>query len=232
VGFHVQVKKEEEKDDDNNKKNLDDDYTDWTKGSWCWLLPTNNTVIPATVSTCNSRKRRARSRNTTSINDDDTPKKKTRVLAPPLSPPTNTSRNYTTVKQEEDSVSHDNEVNNSRFKSIKNTDDNNGNDDGYGSWTVGNWCWLLPTGSSNHTVKIRTDQHSSEISPANSEGRKPSSKTPLRVDAPDENNKCDTDYSDNDDEPKNLRTGENNTTTYYTKTQNKNWNEMFHRLVA
>jgi hypothetical protein len=90
----------------------------------------------------------------------------------------------------------------------------------------------VPTGRSTPTVKIRTDQHSSEISPANSEGRKPSSKTPLRVDAPDENNKCDTDYSDNDDEPKNLRTGENNTTTYYTKTQNKNWNEMFHRLVA
>ena len=212
-GFEqVKAKKEEEeeeKEDDgnnnnhaeinncsSNRKNADDDdddyYTDWTSGNWGWLLPTstttcsntntnanaNNTAIPSATpsrtSSSGSRKRTvsSRSRNATSVMKKDTPKnKKTRLLPPP--PPPSNNEHATTVKQEEeeeDSVCYNDEVNN------KANDDDDDDDDGYESWTEGNWCLILPTGSSSSTRTVA-----------------------------------------------NIK---------YTKNQNKNWNEMFRRLVS
>jgi hypothetical protein len=231
-GFEqIKVKKEEEEKEDDgnnnndnpaginncssNRKNADDDddnyYTDWTSGNWGWLLPTsnttcsndntnananantntnantnanaNNTAIPSATpsssisSTSISRKRTtaSRSRNMTSVIKKDTPKsKKTRLLPPPPPPPSN-NRHATTVKlaQEEDSVCYNDEVNNKA---------NDDNDDGYESWTEGNWCLILPTGS---------------ISSSSS-----SSSTHMVA---------------------NIK---------YTRKQNRNWNEMFHRLIS
>jgi hypothetical protein len=260
---------------DNNNDDYYDYYADWKVGNWCWVLPpsttttntntntnTNNIVIPPTTvnsSRSSSKKRTAstRSRNAKSIknNEEDTSKSKKMKLLPPPTTPSNTSRNNTTtVKREKeednDSVCHnddDDEVNNKV-----------NNEDGFGSWTVGNWCSLLPTGnsssnssSSSPTVKIRTEQRNSlEISPPNSEGRKQqrpvrdehfkSSQTALLdndVTVDENNNELDTDYSDvdndndNDDQKQKLmRTGKN--AMAYNYKHNKNWNVMFQRLVS
>jgi hypothetical protein len=169
-----------------NRKNANDDddyYTDWTSGNWGWISPTstttttnananananaNNSAIPSATSSSSScctntsisRKRTAasRSRNTTSVMKKDTSKsKKTRLLPPPPPPPSNNNRHATTVKreeeEEEDSVCYNDEVNNK----ANDDDDDDDDNDGYESWTEGNWCLILPSGSSSssstHTV--------------------------------------------------------------------------------
>ncbi|OEU07696.1 hypothetical protein FRACYDRAFT_250718 [Fragilariopsis cylindrus CCMP1102] len=80
------------------------------------------------------------SHNTSSINNEDTaPKKKKKARSlPPPNP----------HKQEED-----NEVNNKR-----------NSDDGYESWTEGNWCWLLPTNKRRKQPPIRVENRSSYTS--------------------------------------------------------------------
>jgi hypothetical protein len=260
------VKKgEEEKYDEincnnNNKKEDNDDFfADWKVGNWCWVLPSTNptcndegtttqrrrqnqqngTNNHSVISRPECRKRTTRSHNTSSINNEDTPKKK---KARSLSPPPPSNRNNTDIMQEED-----NEVNNKM-----NDDDNDDDDDGYESWTEGNWCLLLPTGSSSTsaTVKIRNEQkHSSEISHASTKHRncrKIPSHTALHADNPDKNTECDENYSnddddsdnnsndddddDDDDEPKKSRTQKNS--LRYTKAHNKKWNDMFHRLIS
>jgi hypothetical protein len=126
---------------------------------------------------------------------------------------------------------NDTAINNSRFsRSIKDTGNSNddindvNNADDYKSWTNGNWCWLLPTGSKKrHKHPVRAKHH---------RNCRTSSQTPLRVNDPDpdENNEFDKDYSENDDgneEPKKSRTGRNTT----AKWQHKRWTVMFRRLV-
>jgi hypothetical protein len=202
----------------------------------------NDTAIPSATPSSSStsisiRKRTAasRSRNTTSVNKEDTSKskKKTRLLPPP---PTSINRHATTFKREEeeekDSVCYNNEVNNKG-----NGDDDD--DDGYESWTEGNWCLLLPTGSSISTHAVANVERRKH-QPVRVNHRCASYHTPLHDnDAPpdENNNELDTDYSDDDhddddgdDEPKKSRTGKN--TMVYTTKQNKRWNKMFQRLVA
>ena len=276
------VKKEEEANDDDgdddgdddkptstnckskNDDNDDDDYTDWKVGNWCWVLPStttttttnNNNTSNSNGTTSNHSIRRpeckkrtastSSSHNTPSINNEDTtPKKKKARSLPPRSPPSNTSKKNTTVKQEDDKICENNEPNNKT----------NDVDDGYESWTEGNWCLLLPTGSSctSTTVKIRTEQkqqHSLQTSSSTTTKRRKqptvrgkqhrncrtSYQTPLCVNDtdPDKNNEFDKDYSDNDDDEnyksKKPRTHKN--TINYTKTQDRRWNEMFRRLVS
>jgi hypothetical protein len=117
-------------------------------------------------------------------------------------------------------------------------------DDGYESWTEGNWCLLLTTGSSTSTtVKIRTEQqqhqqHSSKISHASTKHRSNCRKMPTLTaalhaddddDSDDEDNNNNS-SSSNDDEPKKSRTGRNS--IKHKNAHDKNWNEIFHRLIS
>jgi hypothetical protein len=274
----VVKKEEEENNGSKNEDDDDDYYADWKVGNWCWVLPSttttcnddgtttqrrqiqqNNHSIKSEVdgdlntnidapSTVSSRKRTTRSRNTSTLNED-TSRKKMRLLPPPSHRPLNTNTNNVTVKREKDSGC-DEEVSNPNITDSNDSGSgsNKADDDGYESWTEGNWCLLLPTVSNTSTtVKISNEQqHSSKKSHTNTERHKQpvrakhrncctSSQTSLCVDDPDpdENNEFDIDYSCNDDcdKLKKSRTGRNKTITY-RKAQNKKWNEMFQRLIS
>ena len=106
---------------------------------------------------------------TTDVEDDDDDetsqllprKKKTRLLT--HHPPSNNRSNDTVVEEQQQEEEEENICNEEEAKNIddKVTDDDTDVDvdKGYESWTEGNWCFLLPTGSSSTptTIKIRTE---------------------------------------------------------------------------
>ena len=156
-----------------------------------------------------------------------------KVLPPPPPHTSNTNGRNNIVKREKDSgcdeevrnpnVTDFNDIDNNKTKNTANNDAD-ADDDGYESWTTGNWCWVLPNGTSTSTIKIRTEQqHSSTISSTN---------TSLCVDdqAVNNNNEYDTAYSDSDDGDNDDRSKKSRTERY-KKWQNKKWNDMFRRLV-
>ena len=199
------VKKEEEEEEETDSKNEDnnDFFEDWKVGNWCWVLPSTATTTATNTSS---------SHNTSSINnnEDTTPKKKkkkARSLSPPNPhPPSN--RNNTNTKREEDS-----EVN-TKMDS----------DDGYESWTEGNWCLLLPITKRRKQPPVRVKNRSSYTSSSHN-----SSCVDVEPDSDEsselEKNNFDYDKEDNDNY-------DGNNTITYTKTHNGKWNEMFQRLTS
>jgi hypothetical protein len=92
-------------------------------------------------------------------------KKKSRLLT--HHPPSNNRSNNTVVEEQQQQQQEEEEENICNKEEAKNIDEKDANDNtgadvdkGYESWTEGNWCLLLPTGSSSTptTVKIRTEQ--------------------------------------------------------------------------
>jgi hypothetical protein len=243
-GLRVQVKKEEERkddaeDDENNNPVTDmncknkneinetltcDNYDDWKCGNWCWLLPaaTGN----------DSKKRAARSRNTphrengtTSDDDDDVgdddetqllpPKKKTRSST---HHPSSNNRNNNIVverqEEKEETICHG--------EGAKNIDGAVGNvdvdiDEGYESWTEGNWCWILHTSRTNAEQDPSSDEEISNTETYTSNG------SPVRRD----HDSISSSFLEEDDDDED---GEDASVTYKNR-QNEWWNEMFGRLV-
>jgi hypothetical protein len=307
-GVQAAIKKEEaenDNDDDDDHKNnettqtitpkgIDDNYDDWKKGNWCWLLPANananaynndktqrqskssvtcsttthfvkkedgdtntntnndttttatNTAIAVAAATSTNtsiinsrgilRGRRSMSRDDDNDNDNDDEKKP---------PPKKKMRHCRAIndvvkeevedKEEEDSVyeannnttNNDNDIGNININSNSNSDE--GDDDegegGYESWTVGNWCWILPfpppaASTRRRAVRnrISSRKHSSTVTTAENVSNSG-------------NEDCNYDNDDGDDISSAKLNTRKSTTTYKTR-RNERWDEMFQRLVA
>jgi hypothetical protein len=169
------VKKEQEEqyfEDDNAflDSNDIDDYTDWKAGNWCWLLPANNNANTNTndnhsiedtqghtqgqkrncattryVKSEGDNKNNSNSKKEKLGNDDanDEPLEKKLRLVPPPIPLSSSSGS--SIDQDQ---CHD---------------DGHDDDEGYESWTEGNWCLLLlrvadssPSATAGEIVGTRT----------------------------------------------------------------------------
>ena len=93
-------------------------------------------------------------------------------------------------------------------------------DDGYESWTEGNWCWLLPINKRRKQPPVRVKNRSSCTSSSQNSLCVDDDPDPGEINELDKNNfDHNKDDNDNDD-------GRNTIT--YAKRRSKQWNEMFH----
>ncbi|OEU08618.1 hypothetical protein FRACYDRAFT_249511 [Fragilariopsis cylindrus CCMP1102] len=242
------VKKEEEEEEEEEEGENDnetaptpesssnDDYSDWKKGNWCWLLPatiTNNDsiiiknetrendIVCTTCVTHHSAK---------SEDDDGGTNSNTANSATTTNGITEEDDEDEDDEEEEEEINAD-EINADEASKTPTNDndkdkDNNGDDEeeGYESWTEGNWCRLLP-------VAIET------TGPSTKSRRNHKFSHQHYFEGDDDNNSGDEDYIADDDDAKNgssakAKTKGKSIKIGYTRLQNDRWNEMFQRLVA
>jgi hypothetical protein len=298
------VKKEEveENDDDDHHENnetqtitpesIDDNYDDWGKGNWCWLLPanasananisgmtrqsnctnhsvksddgdTNNDTSSAIIgivvaaSSTASRNPRGIVRGRRSMprddedddsngnNDDDDekkpPKKKMRHCRPIND---DIKEEVEEEEEEEDSIYETNNTttnDNDNDSDIGSTSINSNNEEddeeGYESWTEGNWCWVIPfpqavlgkietTRPSTTTTRRRRRR---VIRNHNSSHQNSYEEDGSKCNNEDFNNADNDDADDLSSTKSKSRKGK---IMRYKKLQNERWGEMFQRLVA
>jgi hypothetical protein len=234
------------------------DYSDWKAGDWCWLLPavTDNNgnrqkqsgggdatavtaktdITPTTTGftgrTCSTTRSTGQIRYIDdAINEDEN------AAAEPIHPPPKNKIRRKENSTEMNSTVNDNDNDNT------NTDAsiNNNNDDGYESWTEGNWCLLLsPLADDMDETKNNT---SSKLS-ANAEAttntcnrRRSCGSSPNYFEVGDvdvnEDDKMDydDDEGDDDNDDNDEPTKKTKSTTTYKKWQNERWKEMFQKIV-
>jgi hypothetical protein len=136
-------------------------------------------------------------------------------------------------EEEEEDSGYEYKTNNTTTDDIDNGKDNKGDDEGYGSWSEGNWCWVLPLPPA-------------VVDEIETAGPSTATTRPWRVvrnrntsyqHSCEDDGKCNNeDYNnaDNDDGDY-LSSAKSNTgkiTITYKKWQNEIWNKIFQRLVT
>jgi hypothetical protein len=173
----------------------------------------------------------------------------------------------TIIKQEEDVKTKEEEEEEDNSDSKINTADNDDNDndadtdsnadaDGYESWTVGNWCLLLPSTTTTTTTSLTDDERKEDEPPSEEAslteitttqrrrrgGESSSVSSGVSGDDTDDNEYDDEDYVDDDDDDNNdndddtidkrTKIAGKSTVKHKNNVYNKQWHVMFRRLVA
>jgi hypothetical protein len=222
----IRIKGNEEEADtaavNNSRNNKDGDgYESWTKGNWCWLLPSSRSIEEKRLKSDNNTVQINSSNNNNKDDDDEELGIK------------QDGNNGNDGHREEVIIGHD----------VDNDNDNDNDNNSYESWTVGNWCWILPPSSDDVMIEATEEHRRSNAVPAinettnrlvrSSPRRRYSSSSALLLDVDDE-------YDDGDGNKDNDDDFENNNNTKrihskkgkYTRLQNEIWHEMFQRLIA